>query len=67
MPDTLLPLEFAELEPFATRWCLATGEERFAQRMASTMDEMQAFYDAGLPPDRRSTRLLRQVPTRRPA
>ena len=45
MSDALLPAEFAELEPFAATWCLATERERFAQRMASTMDEMQAFYD----------------------
>lgn len=46
---TLLPGEFAELEPFAERWCLATERERWAERMASSMDEMQAFYDATLP------------------
>ena len=44
-----LPPQFAELEPFAPKWCLATGEERFAERMASTMDEMQAFYDVAFP------------------
>ena len=49
MSETLLPPEFAELEPFATTWCLATERERFAQRMASSMDEMQAFYDAFFP------------------
>jgi hypothetical protein len=45
----LLPGQFAELEPYATTWCLATERERFAQRMASTMDELQAFYDAFFP------------------
>jgi hypothetical protein len=49
MADTLLPTEFAELEPFAAKWCLPTERERFAMRMASTMDEMQAFYDAFFP------------------
>jgi hypothetical protein len=43
---TLLPAEFADLEPFAQRWCLATEAERWAVRMASTMPEMQEFYDA---------------------
>ncbi len=42
----LLPAAFADLEPFAAKWCLATEQERFAMRLASTMDEMQAFYDA---------------------
>jgi hypothetical protein len=46
MTATLLPTEFADLEPFAAAWCLPTEPERWAQRLASTMDEMQAFYDA---------------------
>ena len=41
----VLPDAFAELEPFAD-WSLATERERYAKRLASTMDEMQAFYDA---------------------
>jgi hypothetical protein len=45
----LLPSEFAELEPFAARWCLATEPERWAERLSSSMDEMQAFYDAAFP------------------
>jgi hypothetical protein len=49
MPKTLLPREFADLEPFAKRWCLATEGERFAQRMAGPMDDLQAFYDAFFP------------------
>ena len=47
--DRLLPEEFADLEPFAGKWCLASEGERFAERMASTMPEIQAFYDAVLP------------------
>ena len=49
MTDTLLPPQFSELEPFAATWCLPTERERFAKRMASSMDEMQAFYDAFFP------------------
>ena len=49
MTDVLLPAEFADLEPFAADWCLPTERERFAKRMASSMDEMQAFYDAFFP------------------
>lgn len=44
----MLPPEFAELELFA-EWSLATERERYAKRLASTMDEMQAFYDAAFP------------------
>jgi hypothetical protein len=43
----LLPPEFADLEPYATTWCLPTERERHARRLASTMEEMQSFYDAG--------------------
>lgn len=42
----MLPQEFADLEPYAATWCLPTERERFAQRMASTMADMQTFYDA---------------------
>ena len=49
MTATRLPAPFAELEPYAAKWCLPTERQRFAQRMASTMDEMQAFYDAFFP------------------
>ncbi|HZP27638.1 MAG TPA: hypothetical protein VFC99_01690 [Acidimicrobiia bacterium] len=45
----MLPAEFADLEPFAAKWCLPTERERFAARLASSMDEMQAFYDAMFP------------------
>ena len=43
-----LPPEFADLEPFAD-WALRTEGERYEKRLASTMDELQAFYDAALP------------------
>jgi len=49
MSHSLLPPQFSELEPFASTWCLATERERFARRMTSSMDEMQAFYDAFFP------------------
>ena len=46
MSTPLLPSEFVDLEPFASTWCLATEPERWAQRLASTMDDLQAFYEA---------------------
>jgi hypothetical protein len=49
MTATMLPADFSELEGFASKWCLATEAERYAERMASTMEEMQSFYDAGMP------------------
>ena len=44
----MLPAEFADLEPFA-EWSLQTEAERYAKRLASSMDELQAFYDAAFP------------------
>jgi len=41
-----LPSGFADLEPFVERWCLATERERYAQRLASPIEEMKAFYAA---------------------
>jgi hypothetical protein len=49
MADALLPPEFGDLEPFAAKWCLATERERYAERLSSTMEEMQSFYDAFFP------------------
>jgi hypothetical protein len=44
----ILPTDFADLEPFAD-WSLGTEAERYAKRLASTMDQLQAFYDAAFP------------------
>ena len=46
---TKLPSEFADLESFAETWCLATEPERYAKRLASTMPELQVFYEAMAP------------------
>lgn len=43
---TMLPAEFADLEPFARKWCLASEPERYAMRLASSMPEMHEFYEA---------------------
>jgi hypothetical protein len=49
MNGARLPESFADLEPFAERWCLATERERYARRLASSMEEMRALYDAIFP------------------
>ena len=41
----VLPADFAELEPYAD-WVLPTADERYDKRLASSMDELQTFYDA---------------------
>jgi hypothetical protein len=47
--ETRLPSAFAELEPFAEKWCLATEAERWDMRMATPMPVMREFYDAFAP------------------
>lgn len=44
----MLPPEFADLERFS-EWCLASEPERYQKRLNSSMQEMQAFYDAITP------------------
>ena len=44
----ILPNEFGDLEPFAV-WSLESEAERYAKRLSSTLDELQAFYDAAFP------------------
>jgi hypothetical protein len=43
-----LPAGFADLEPFAD-WALASEAERYAKRLSSSMEDIQAFYDAAFP------------------
>jgi hypothetical protein len=45
---SILPADFVDLEPFA-EWAIPTERARYAKRLCSTMDELQAFYDAALP------------------
>jgi len=47
--DRLLPDAFSDLEEFATAWSLPTANERCERRLASSMEELQAFYDAAVP------------------
>ncbi|MEV0904087.1 hypothetical protein [Streptomyces hokutonensis] len=44
----MLPSEFAVLEPFS-EWVLESERERYTKRLASSMEEMQTFYDAAFP------------------
>ena len=60
MSVATLPSQFSDLEPYAETWCLPSERQRFAQRMASTMDEMQAFYDAAFPRIEDATTYLNQ-------
>jgi hypothetical protein len=58
----VLPAQFADLEPFAATWSLPTEGERFATRLAATMTEMEAFYDAVTPRAQDAMEYLEQFP-----
>jgi len=61
----LLPAEFADLEPFSD-WILETERERYARRLATPMEEMQAFYDAAFPRLAEATKYLEDYPLGQP-
>jgi hypothetical protein len=62
MAEPLLPPEFSDLEPFALDWCLDSEPERYAKRLASSMDEIQAFYDAIFPRAEKAICYLEKLP-----
>lgn len=45
---TVFPKEFAALEPFAG-WAVKGERAAYAKRVTSTMEDLQAFYDAAFP------------------
>ena len=49
MAIALLPEGFEPLETWAPQWAMATQNRRWEKRLASTKDEITAFYDAALP------------------
>lgn len=59
---TLLPDGFHDLEPYASKWCLASEPERYNTRLASSLEEMQQFYDAITPRAAEAIRYLEQQP-----
>ena len=56
-----LPAAFEDLEPWAD-WALPTEPERYAKRLASEFDELQAFYDAAFPRLEEAAAYLEQLP-----
>lgn len=56
-----LPSQFSALEPFLD-WALPSEADRYAKRLASTMEELQAFYDVAFPLLESGTDYLKSVP-----
>jgi hypothetical protein len=44
-----LPEAYCALEVFAAAWALPNSDARLHKRMTTSMDDIQAFYDAMLP------------------
>ncbi|HET6951788.1 MAG TPA: hypothetical protein VFI47_15515 [Acidimicrobiales bacterium] len=57
---SLLPPDFADLERFAD-WVLPSENDRYAKRLASSMDELQEFYDVAFPRLANGTEYLKSV------
>ena len=62
MAEPLLPAAFSDLEPFVEDWCLDSEPERYAKRLASSMDEIQTFYDAIFPRAEAAIQYLEKFP-----
>lgn len=62
MAERMLPAEFSDLEPLVADWCLDSEPERYAKRLASSMDEITAFYDAVFPRTEAAIAYLEQFP-----
>jgi len=56
----VFPAGFAALEPFAD-WAVQGEKARYAKRVASTMEELQAFYDVAFPLLETGTAYLEKV------
>jgi hypothetical protein len=60
--EAQLPPGFSDLEPFVRDWCLDSEPERYAKRLSSTMEEIQAFYDAIFPRAEAAIAYLDELP-----
>lgn len=56
--ERLLPEGFGELERFVAEWALPLNMQRYTKRTRSTMEELQAFYDAVQPRAQEALALL---------
>jgi len=57
--NVVLPAGFEDLAPYR-EWALQGERARYAKRIESSMDELQAFYDAAMPRLEDACRYLEQ-------
>ena len=62
MAQSLVPSEFSDLEPWVADWCLDGEPQRYAKRLNSSMDQIQAFYDAMMPRAEAAIQYLEKFP-----
>ena len=62
MAEALLPPEFSDLEPWVKGWCRDGEPDRYAKGLSSTMEEIQAFYDAVFPRAEAAMQYLEKFP-----
>ena len=65
MASKALPPEFADLAPWSD-WILETEAERYQKRLATSMEDMQAFYDAAFPRLEEANKYLEDYPLGQP-
>ncbi len=47
--SSVLPGQFVQLEHLVPEWAIEDGHERYMKRVNSSMEQLQAFYDAVFP------------------
>jgi hypothetical protein len=47
--NATLPPEFSALEHLVDEWAIEDGHQRYVKRVNSSMEQIQAFYDAAFP------------------
>ncbi|MFF9204589.1 hypothetical protein ACF1AE_22785 [Streptomyces sp. NPDC014986] len=57
---SVFPEGFESLEPFVD-WAVPTEKARYAKRISSTMDELDAFYDVAFPLLKSGTARLEKI------
>lgn len=55
-----LPAQFADLEPFSD-WILPSEFDRYGKRIETSMEDLQAFYDAAFPQLEAGTEYLKGI------
>lgn len=64
--SSLLPAQFAELEPLVAEWAIEDGHQRYLKRVNSSMEELRAFYDQVFPRGREAIDYIDQFDYEQP-